>query len=81
MGCLIAPFWFLGHIIFISADACPSFWLYIDNLEGGSVDEPVEDGDTALHLACLYGNLSCVQVCFDQFFVLYLFVASSTLSW
>lgn len=28
----------------------------------GSIDEPVEDGDTALHLACLYGFLPCVQV-------------------
>lgn len=35
--------------------------LYIDNLNG-SIDEPVEDGDTALHLACLYGHLPCVQV-------------------
>lgn len=34
---------------------------YVDNLNG-SIDEPVEDGDTALHLACLYGYLPCVQV-------------------
>uniref|UniRef100_A0A6N2K6K2 Uncharacterized protein n=1 Tax=Salix viminalis TaxID=40686 RepID=A0A6N2K6K2_SALVM len=26
----------------------------LDNLNG-SIDEPVEDGDTALHLTCLYG--------------------------
>lgn len=32
-----------------------------DNLTG-SIDEPVEDGDTALHLACLYGHFHCVQV-------------------
>lgn len=37
------------------------FGFCADNLEG-SIDEPVEDGDTALHLACLYGKLSCVQV-------------------
>ncbi|RZC70559.1 hypothetical protein C5167_033719 [Papaver somniferum] len=28
----------------------------------GNIDEPVEDGDTALHLTCLYGYLPCVQV-------------------
>lgn len=32
-----------------------------DNLTG-SIDEPVEDGDSALHIACLYGHLPCVQV-------------------
>ncbi|PQP99150.1 tankyrase-1 [Prunus yedoensis var. nudiflora] len=40
--------------------------LALDNLEGGSIDEPVEDGDTALHLACLYGNLSCVQLLLER---------------
>ncbi|KAM2954083.1 hypothetical protein FF1_032407 [Malus domestica] len=35
--------------------------LALDNLVG-SIDDSVEDGDTALHLACLYGNLSCVQL-------------------
>ncbi|KAM1271292.1 hypothetical protein ACFX2J_032130 [Malus domestica] len=34
--------------------------LALDNLVG-SIDDSVEDGDTALHLACLYGNLSCVR--------------------
>ncbi|KAJ4970885.1 hypothetical protein NE237_003984 [Protea cynaroides] len=33
----------------------------LDNLNG-SIDEPVEDGDTVLHLACLYGYLPCVQL-------------------
>uniref|UniRef100_A0A453IZM8 Uncharacterized protein n=1 Tax=Aegilops tauschii subsp. strangulata TaxID=200361 RepID=A0A453IZM8_AEGTS len=33
----------------------------LDNY-GGSIDDPVEDGDTVLHLACLYGHLPCVQV-------------------
>ncbi|XP_010543899.1 PREDICTED: ankyrin repeat-containing protein P1E11.10-like [Tarenaya hassleriana] len=33
----------------------------LDNLDGG-VDEPLEDGDTALHLACLYDHLPCVQL-------------------
>eukprot|EP00249_Psilotum_nudum_P000308 c11345_g1_i1 orf=245-850(+) len=28
----------------------------------GSVDGVGEDGDTALHLACLYGHLPCVQI-------------------
>lgn len=36
-------------------------FLNTDNLSG-SIDEPVEDGDTALHLTCLYGHLACVQV-------------------
>ncbi|KAJ6871151.1 hypothetical protein NC652_036730 [Populus alba x Populus x berolinensis] len=33
----------------------------LDNLNG-SIDEPVEDGDTALHLTCLYGYCPCVQI-------------------
>lgn len=37
------------------------FIFCIDNLSG-SIDEPVEDRDTALHLTCLYGYLPCVQV-------------------
>lgn len=32
----------------------------------GSIDEPIEDGDTALHLACLYGSLSCVQLLLER---------------
>ncbi|XP_010552998.1 PREDICTED: BRCA1-associated RING domain protein 1-like [Tarenaya hassleriana] len=32
----------------------------------GSVDEPLEDGDTALHLASLYGHLSCVQLLLER---------------
>ncbi|PSS23636.1 Tankyrase-2 like [Actinidia chinensis var. chinensis] len=37
----------------------------LDNLSG-SIDEPVEDGDTALHLTCLYGYLSCVQLLLER---------------
>ncbi|KAF7115072.1 hypothetical protein RHSIM_RhsimUnG0004000 [Rhododendron simsii] len=37
----------------------------IDNLSG-SIDEPVEDGDTALHLVCLYGYLPCVQLLLEK---------------
>ncbi|KAG5553480.1 hypothetical protein RHGRI_011379 [Rhododendron griersonianum] len=37
----------------------------LDNLSG-SIDEPVEDGDTALHLACLYGYLPCVQLLLER---------------
>lgn len=37
----------------------------IDNLTG-SIDEPVEDSDTALHLACLYGYLPCVQLLLEK---------------
>ncbi|KAM7464211.1 hypothetical protein LguiA_032332 [Lonicera macranthoides] len=36
-----------------------------DNLSG-SIDEPVEDGDTALHLTCLYGYLPCVQLLVER---------------
>ncbi|KAL8168180.1 hypothetical protein V2J09_009679 [Rumex salicifolius] len=32
----------------------------------GSVDEPLEDGDTALHLACLYGHVACVQLLLER---------------
>ncbi|KAK7277443.1 hypothetical protein RJT34_22456 [Clitoria ternatea] len=39
--------------------------LALDNLTG-SIDEPVEDGDTALHLCCLYGHLTCVQVLIER---------------
>ncbi|EYU38575.1 hypothetical protein ABFS82_12G144700 [Erythranthe guttata] len=34
--------------------------LALENFNGG-IDEPMEDGDTLLHLACLYGHLNCVQ--------------------
>ncbi|KFK38378.1 hypothetical protein AALP_AA3G106100 [Arabis alpina] len=37
----------------------------IANLNG-VVDEPLEDNDTALHLACLYGHLPCVQLLLDR---------------
>uniref|UniRef100_A0A7N0UB21 Uncharacterized protein n=1 Tax=Kalanchoe fedtschenkoi TaxID=63787 RepID=A0A7N0UB21_KALFE len=37
----------------------------LDNLSG-SIDEPVEDGDTALHLTCLYGYLPCVQLLLER---------------
>ncbi|KAF3959547.1 hypothetical protein ACB098_09G037400 [Castanea mollissima] len=39
--------------------------LALDNLTG-SIDEPVEDGDTALHIACLYGHLPCVQLLLER---------------
>lgn len=62
-----------------------SFFCYhlecVDNLDG-SIDEPVEDGDTALHLTCLYGHLPCVQVacrCFDVW-VISLFFSEFNLS-
>ncbi|CAI0469382.1 unnamed protein product, partial [Linum tenue] len=32
----------------------------------GNIDEPLEDGDTALHLVCLYGHLSCVRVLLEK---------------
>uniref|UniRef100_A0ACD5TTR4 Uncharacterized protein n=1 Tax=Avena sativa TaxID=4498 RepID=A0ACD5TTR4_AVESA len=33
---------------------------------GGSIDDPVEDGDTVLHLACLYGHLPCLQLLLER---------------
>lgn len=39
--------------------------LALDNLNG-SIDEPVEDGDTALHLTCLYGHLDCAQLLLER---------------
>lgn len=39
--------------------------LALDNLDG-NIDEPLEDGDTALHLACLYGHLSCAQLLLER---------------
>lgn len=37
----------------------------LDNL-AGSIDEPIENGDTALHLACVYGHLTCVQILLER---------------
>lgn len=37
----------------------------LDALDG-SIDEPVEDEDTALHLTCLYGYLPCVQLLLER---------------
>lgn len=49
-------------MLYTSDNLTGTLMLYTaDNLTG-SIDEPVEDGDTALHLTCLYGHLACVQV-------------------
>ncbi|KAJ6794572.1 ankyrin repeat and SOCS box protein 13-like [Iris pallida] len=32
----------------------------------GSINDPIEDGDTALHLCCLYGYLSCVRLLLEK---------------
>ncbi|WOL05803.1 tankyrase [Canna indica] len=37
----------------------------LDN-HNGSIDEPVEDGDTVLHLSCLYGHFPCVQLILER---------------
>ncbi|GAB4833582.1 hypothetical protein Ancab_031825 [Ancistrocladus abbreviatus] len=39
--------------------------LALDNLDG-SIDQPVEDGDTAFHLTCLYGHLRCAQLLLER---------------
>lgn len=39
--------------------------LALDSLNG-SIDQPAEDGDTALHLACLYGYTACVQLLLER---------------
>ncbi|XP_021753644.1 tankyrase-2-like [Chenopodium quinoa] len=43
----------------------PALRLALDNLDG-NINEPVEDGDTALHLTCLYGHLPCVQLLLER---------------
>ncbi|KAM7254883.1 hypothetical protein ACFE04_020124 [Oxalis oulophora] len=43
----------------------PALRAALDNLNG-SIDEPLEDGDTALHLSCLYGHLPCVQLLLER---------------
>ncbi|KAL9228094.1 hypothetical protein vseg_003708 [Gypsophila vaccaria] len=43
----------------------PALLLALDNLEG-DINEPVEDGDTALHLTCLYGHLPCAQLLLER---------------
>jgi ankyrin repeat protein len=47
-----------------------------DNLSG-SIDEPVEDGDTALHLTCLYGHFQCAQVSDHCSLILFKFLCYS----
>ncbi|CAH8339458.1 unnamed protein product [Eruca vesicaria subsp. sativa] len=37
----------------------------IDNF-GGLIDEPLENNDSALHLACLYGHLPCVELLLER---------------
>ncbi|XP_020247089.1 BRCA1-associated RING domain protein 1-like [Asparagus officinalis] len=42
-----------------------TFCSFIDN-HNGSINDPVEDGDTLLHLCCLYGYLPCVQLLVER---------------
>ncbi|CAN0926187.1 Poly [ADP-ribose] polymerase tankyrase-1 [Linum grandiflorum] len=37
----------------------------LDNFDG-NIDVPLEDGDTALHLVCLYGHFSCAQILLEK---------------
>ncbi|CAN1770554.1 Poly [ADP-ribose] polymerase tankyrase-1 [Linum perenne] len=37
----------------------------LDNFNG-NIDEPLEDGDTALHLVCLYGFINCAKVLLER---------------
>ncbi|EYU41595.1 hypothetical protein ABFS82_10G043600 [Erythranthe guttata] len=39
--------------------------LALDNFDI-NIDEPVQDGDTVLHLSCLYGHLACVQLLLEM---------------
>ncbi|XP_051114263.1 uncharacterized protein LOC127239922 [Andrographis paniculata] len=39
--------------------------LALENFDG-NIDDPMEDGDTLLHLACLYGHLDCVQFLLEK---------------
>ncbi|KAK6126242.1 hypothetical protein DH2020_040014 [Rehmannia glutinosa] len=40
-------------------------WTNAENFDG-NIDEPMEDGDTLLHLTCLYGHLTCVQFLLEK---------------
>ncbi|KAL2992602.1 hypothetical protein AAZX31_10G056700 [Glycine max] len=56
----------LTLMLYTSDNLTGTLMLYTaDNLTG-SIDEPVEDGDTALHLTCLYGHLACVQLLLER---------------
>lgn len=56
----------LRHLAFASQNGdLPALRLALDNLEG-NIDEPIEDGDTAVHLTCLYGHLPCVQLLLER---------------
>nr|CAB3502037.1 unnamed protein product [Digitaria exilis] len=60
IGTLQVIFGYCG-ILHISS----AIFIYADNHDG-SIDVPVEDGDTLLHLACLYGHLPCVQLLLER---------------
>lgn len=51
------------YLVIVELLTYSTIFIYADNHDG-SIDVPVEDGDTLLHLACLYGHLPCVQVDF-----------------
>ncbi|PKA60851.1 Potassium channel AKT6 [Apostasia shenzhenica] len=36
--------------------------LFFADNHNGSINDPIEDGDTVLHLCCLYGFYPCVQL-------------------
>lgn len=58
------------YLVIVELLTYSTIFIYADNHDG-SIDVPVEDGDTLLHLACLYGHLPCVQV--DIFILLFPF--------
>lgn len=58
---------------YLSGEACSNFCGNTDNYDG-TIDDPVEDGDTVLHLACLYGHLACVEVFYFLEFSLHFFL-------
>ncbi|KAL3628453.1 hypothetical protein CASFOL_027499 [Castilleja foliolosa] len=39
--------------------------LALDNFDG-NINDPMEDGDSLLHLTCLYGHLTCVQFLLER---------------
>ncbi|KAF0913732.1 hypothetical protein E2562_024611 [Oryza meyeriana var. granulata] len=60
----------LPHHLFTLADAAQSgnvdaLRTALDSFDG-KIDDPIEDGDTLLHIACLYGHLPCVKLLLER---------------
>ncbi|XP_050896145.1 uncharacterized protein LOC127102863, partial [Lathyrus oleraceus] len=59
-------YWVTNGCHFVNSDdGYPRVGIISDNLSG-SIDEPLEDGDSALHLTCLYGHFGCAQLLLER---------------